>query len=210
MQTQFNLSITWLTERRAQIGFEVTVNEWSMYMNVMYRFLERQQTAMSPSVHPFVDGWSHHVTNENMHRALLFPDTPVEANKILMVEGDFTSVFNEHSGHYDVVLTYFFIDTARNLMSYFDTIKRVLKPGGKWINLGPLLYGTSPLVQLSLEDIITVTEVMGFKFLETDDICGSLTFTDRLVRNMEAVYSFDHLALTKNAYRAQFWVAEKL
>ncbi|KAG6069831.1 hypothetical protein E4U16_007330 [Claviceps sp. LM84 group G4] len=192
-------------------GFEVTINEWSMYTNAVYRFLETQSTPSSQSFHPFADGWSHHATEENMQRALHFPDVSINERDVLMVEGDFTTVFRAHSGHYDVVLTYFFIDTARNLLSYFDTIKDVLKTGGLWINLGPLLYGTSPLVQLSLEDILTVAEKMGFEFLETDAQCGELTFDSKsTVRSIEASYTFDYKALTKNAYNAQFWVARKV
>ncbi|GAB0140155.1 hypothetical protein EsHS_00000791 [Epichloe bromicola] len=191
-------------------GFEVTINEWSMYMNAAYRFLEAQTKASSQSVHPFIDGWSHHATDENMRRSLLFPDVPIDERKVLMVEGDFTTEFKNYSGHYDVVLTYFFIDTARNLLSYLDTIKDVLKKGAIWINLGPLLYGTSPFVQLSLEDIITVSERMGFQFLETHEKCGVPTFDKPTVRSIEATYSFDRKALTKNAYNAQFWVARKL
>lgn len=192
-------------------GFEVTINEWSMYANAVYRFLETQSTPSSQSFHPFADGWSHHATEENMHRALHFPDVSINERDVLMVEGDFTTVFKAHSDHYDVVLTYFFIDTARNLLSYFDTIKDVLKKGGLWINLGPLLYGTSPVVQLSLEDILTVAEKMGFEFLETDAQCGEPTFDSKpTVRSIEASYTFDYKALTKNAYNAQFWVARKV
>ncbi|KAF5130351.1 Carnosine N-methyltransferase [Metarhizium anisopliae] len=195
----------------SQLGeFEVTVNEWSMYMNAVYRFIEAQNTALSQSVHPFVDGWSHHVSDDNMNRAVSFPDVPIDSSRVLMVEGDFTTEFKNQSAYYDVVLTYFFIDTARNLMSYLDTISHVLKKGGIWINLGPLLYGTSPFVQLSLEHIIAITKEMGFQFLETEDFCGEPTFSEPTVRSMEAVYSFDHMALTKNAYNAQFWAASKL
>ncbi|KAK2605858.1 hypothetical protein QQS21_003698 [Conoideocrella luteorostrata] len=191
-------------------GFEVTINEWSMFMNTAYRFLETQTRELSQSVSPFVDGWSHHATDANMQRGLRFPDVPIQSQNVLLVEGDFTTEFKNYSQHYDVVLTYFFIDTARNLMSYFDTIKYVLKRGGVWINLGPLLYGTGPFVQLSLEDIVTVSENMGFEFLETEEQCGVPTFGNPTVRSIKAAYQFDHKALTENAYSAQFWVARKL
>ncbi|KAH7161735.1 N2227-like protein-domain-containing protein [Dactylonectria macrodidyma] len=190
-------------------GFDVTVNEWSMYMNVAYRFLETHRSRHSESVYPFIDGWSHHATEADMHRKLTFPDVSINASAVVMVEGDFTTAFQHQAGHYDVVVTYFFIDTARNLMSYFDTIKKVLKPGGYWINLGPLLYGTGPFVQLSLEEIVLVTEAMGFSYLDTDKSCGDLTIPGRNVRGMEAIYGFDDRALTKNAYNAQFWVANR-
>ncbi|KAK7418442.1 hypothetical protein QQX98_003934 [Neonectria punicea] len=190
-------------------GFEVTLNEWSMYMNVAYRFLEANRARHSHFVHPFIDGWSHHAIEADMHRQLSFPDVGINASAIVMVEGDFTTAFKNQAGNYDVVVTYFFIDTARNLMSYFDTIKRVLKPGGYWVNLGPLLYGTGPFVQLSLEEIVLVTEAMGFQYLDTDDSCGDLTLPGKTVRGVEGIYGFDDRALTRNAYNAQFWVAKR-
>ncbi|KAF5010751.1 hypothetical protein FDECE_3106 [Fusarium decemcellulare] len=190
-------------------GFEVTINEWSMYMNLAYRFVEENRSRNSFSFHPFVDGWSHHATEADMTRELIFPDVGINASSVVMVEGDFTTAFNDKVGKFDVVVTYFFIDTARNLMSYLDTIKKVLKPGGHWINLGPLLYGTGPFVQLSLEEILRVAEAMGFEYLDTDESCGPLTFPERKVRSMEAVYGFDDRALSKSAYNAQFWVARR-
>lgn len=33
-------------------------------------------------------------------------------------------------------MTCFFIDTARNIVHYLETIHGLLKPGGLWINLG--------------------------------------------------------------------------
>jgi carnosine N-methyltransferase len=38
------------------------------------------------------------------------------------------------------VVTCFFIDCANNIIEFIETIFRILKPGGSWINLGPLLY----------------------------------------------------------------------
>ncbi|CAG9936748.1 unnamed protein product [Clonostachys rosea f. rosea IK726] len=194
-------------------GFEVTINEWSMYMNVAYRFLETHgHRTNSETFHPFVDLWSHHASAADMQRPVTFPDAPVNASEVLLVEGDFTTVFNTKPfRHYDVIVTYFFIDTARNLASYFDTIETLLRPGGYWINLGPLLYGTAPFVQLSLEEIIIYAEEgLGFKFLDVaGSECGELTFPDRHVRGMEAAYGFNDRALTKNAYKAQFWVAQR-
>jgi carnosine N-methyltransferase len=143
-----------------------------------------------------------------MVRPLSFPDVSLNSTSVVLIEGDFTTAFPT-AGEYDVVVTYFFIDTARNLMSYLDTIKKVLKPGGHWINLGPLLYGTGPFVQLSLEEILVVSEALGFEFLETDESCGEKTFEGRTVRGMEAAYGFDDRALTKSAYNAQFWVARR-
>lgn len=195
-------------------GFEVTINEWSMTMNLAYRFLETHaHTINNAYVHPFIDGWSHHTTTADQQRKLTFPDVPLDASQVLMVEGDFTSVFNNlaPSERYPVIVTYFFIDTARNLANYFDTIQTLLQPGGYWINLGPLLYGSAPMMMLSLEEIVTVVEEgLGFEFLDVaGEECGEITLEGKLVRGMEAAYGFNDRALTKNAYQAQFWVAQK-
>lgn len=114
------------------IGFEVTANEWSMYMNLAYRFVMSRREAGSTALYPFIDWWSHQATTEKLHRQVVFPDVPVDPSDVLLVEGDFTTAFNEQgasTGGYDAVVTLFFIDTARSLLSYLETIHRVLKPG---------------------------------------------------------------------------------
>jgi hypothetical protein len=160
-------------------------------------------------MHPFIDGMSHHATTNDMLRKISVPSSPPNSS-VLLVEGDFNTAFKNQGGHYDVIITHFFIDTARNLMSYFDTIHFLLRPGGKWLNFGPLLYGTGPYVQLSLDEIIAVVEEMGFTFEDIGDVCGGLTFEDRKVRSKEAEYGFNGKALTKNAYAAQVWVAAQI
>ncbi|KAK1958603.1 N2227-domain-containing protein [Colletotrichum sublineola] len=190
-------------------GFDVTVNEWSMFMNLAYRFLEAHPRPRSKALHPFVDSWSHHATTADMFRGVSFPDQRVNASSILLVEGDFTTAFKAEKGQYDVVVTHFFIDTARNIMSYFDAIYASLKPGGYWVNFGPLLWGTGPFVQLSLDEIVAVTKSMGFEYVDTSEQCGNVTLQGEKIRGKDAVYGFNEKALTKNAYSAQVWVAKK-
>ncbi|CAG8698584.1 30751_t:CDS:10 [Gigaspora margarita] len=69
-----------------------------------------------------------------------------------MVAGDFVEVYGDEQ--YNV--TCFFIDTAKNILEYIEIFHRILRPGGLWINLGPLLYHyeNSPdemSIELSLE-----------------------------------------------------------
>ncbi|KAI8931810.1 hypothetical protein NX059_011447 [Plenodomus lindquistii] len=189
-------------------GFEVTINEWSMFMNVGYRFIESQQAVNAFAFHPFVDGMSHHATTDDMLRRITAPNTTPN-REVLLVEGDFNTVLNHMKGQFDVIVTHYFIDTARNLMAYFDTIHRLLQPGGRWINFGPLLYGTAPFVQLSLDEIILIVEDMGLVFEDLSDKCGDLTFEDRKVRSKQSEYGFNHKALTRHAYLAQAWMVRK-
>lgn len=199
----------------ANLGdFQVTLNEWSMYMNVGYRFIESLTAELPVSFQPFIDGLSHHKSTEDILRRVTVPDV-APSPSVLLVEGDFNNAFNGKDGEFDVIMTHFFIDTARNLMSYFDTIQRLLRPRGQWINLGPLLYGTGPFVQLSLDEIVAVVEEMGFVFEDIGEECGALTFGGEAggegkVRWTEAEYGFNGRALTRNAYKAQVWVVRRL
>ncbi|KAJ4300723.1 hypothetical protein N0V90_002811 [Kalmusia sp. IMI 367209] len=190
-------------------GFEVTLNEYSVYMNIAYRFLESLDVEHSAGLHPFIDTWSHHATTSDMQRRISFPDHPLASRSVILVEGDFTTVFKGQEETFDYIITLFFIDTARNLLAYFDTIHKLLKPGGIWINFGPLLYGSGPFVQLSLDEIVYVVEDWGFEFLDGDGSCGSVTLLDKKVRGKTAAYAFNAKALSINAYKAQSWVLRK-
>jgi carnosine N-methyltransferase len=68
-----------------------------------------------------------------------------------MVAGEFIEVYSKQPGKdniyililldsWDCVVTCFFIDTAHNVIEYIECIHKILKKGGVWINLGPLLY----------------------------------------------------------------------
>lgn len=67
-----------------------------------------------------------------------------------MAIGDFTKIGSSDSDisnllvkiedKWDSVVTCFFIDTGHNVASCIDIIHKILKPGGVWINFGPLYY----------------------------------------------------------------------
>ncbi|THV06270.1 N2227-domain-containing protein [Dendrothele bispora CBS 962.96] len=76
------------------------------------------------------------------------------------------------TGGYDILLTLFFIDTSPNILSTLSHIHHLLRPGGIWINLGPLLYTSSALgsypgsgggsrLELSLDGIVRVGRGLG-------------------------------------------------
>lgn len=76
------------------------------------------------------------------------PLAPKAGEGFRMMAGDFLDVMGPHTADtYDAVVTCFFIDTAHNVLDYLRRISLVLKPGGKWINLGPLLYHFADLVR---------------------------------------------------------------
>ncbi|KAH9308465.1 hypothetical protein KI387_036376, partial [Taxus chinensis] len=72
---------------------------------------------------------------------------------------------------WDAVATCFFIDTAHNVVEYIEIISNILKDGGVWINLGPLLYHFADIhapedemsIELSLEDVKRIAFHYGFE-----------------------------------------------
>ena len=103
---------------------------------------------------PFALHGSNHLSRADQFRTFAVPDihpetalagsrAPVPAHtRMSMSTGDFCVLYGarEHAGAFDALATVFFIDTAPNLIRYVDAVRNCLKPGGVWINLGPLLW----------------------------------------------------------------------
>ena len=51
----------------------------------------------------------------------------------------------EYISSQDCVVTCFFLDCAHNIIQFAQTIHRILKQGGTWLNIGPLLYHFSDM-----------------------------------------------------------------
>jgi SAM-dependent methyltransferase len=190
-------------------GFEVTTNEISAYMNIVYRYAETLHRANAEKFRPYIDWWSYQPSMAELEQEIRFPDVAVNASNVLLVEGDFMSVFENSTGTYDAVVTLFFIDTAQNMMDYLDTIQQVLRPGGIWINLGTFLYGASPFLHFSIEDFINVIKRRNFNFLDIDERWGDLSVPGEKVRTREVSYLFNERAHRKKLYEAQFWIVQK-
>lgn len=108
--------------------------------------------------------------------------------------------FREQNHHaFNVVVTCFFLDTATNVIDYLRTIRHCLKPGGKWINFGPLLWHWEDDPKyLGLEmlrnDLVELCELMGFRFDEEES-------------GIETTYAGDSKSLGQFVYKCEFWVA---
>lgn len=77
-------------------------------------------------------------------------------------------MFNSYTDEWDAICTCFFIDTAHNIIEYIETIYHILKPGGIWINLGPLLYHYydmpgEPSLELTLDQVLRIVKAVGFQ-----------------------------------------------
>lgn len=189
----------------ASLGYICQGNEWSLFMLFSSNFvLNRCEQLNSLTLYPWVHQFSNNKKSSDQTRPIRFPDVnpqslPLTAD-FSMVAGDFVEVYNE-TDSWDCVATCFFIDTAHNVIEYVETIWKILKPGGVWINLGPLLYHFENManelsVELSYEDIRTAMVKFGFH-IEVEK------------QSMQTTYTENDRSMLRYVYDCVFFVARK-
>ncbi|CAO3597148.1 unnamed protein product [Absidia cylindrospora] len=192
----------------ASHGFSCQGNEFTFYMLLASNFiLNKLDTEEQYELYPFVHSFSNLPSAASQLQPIRIPDVvpgnlPSTAD-FSMVAGDFLEVYGEHGenqGAWDVVVTCFFIDTARNILKYLEVIHRILKQGGTWINIGPLLYhfedtpGESS-VELSLDQIKRVAQDMGFEIKKESMV--------------DTTYTANPDSMLTYLYHSAFWTAIK-
>lgn len=199
-------------------GFQTTANELSFFMNLAFRVLlseEATQVSNQHTVQPYASWFSLQRTNEALFRSVSFPDVVPRLNeKLKLEERDFLSLLpppplrkDNHSPHgYDYIVTLFFIDTSLNVIETIEHLYELLRPGGLWINLGPLLWtgGQTASVELNLEEVLRLVEMVGFE-LNKEAPAQSV----RARKSIECEYTADRTAMMAWIYTAEFWVAAK-
>lgn len=120
-----------------------------------------------------------------------------------MIAGDFVQVYGDSSQEesWDCVASCFFIDCANNIVEFLEIIYRILRPGGIFINYGPLLYHFSDVpnefsIEPSYEDIREIIEKLGFKFVKEST-------------KVKSKYSQNPLSMSKLEYESIFFVVQK-
>eukprot|EP00475_Leptophrys_vorax_P003943 TRINITY_DN12300_c0_g2_i1.p1 TRINITY_DN12300_c0_g2~~TRINITY_DN12300_c0_g2_i1.p1 ORF type:complete len:369 (-),score=59.17 TRINITY_DN12300_c0_g2_i1:49-1155(-) len=152
--------LSWEIARR---GFESQGNEFSYFMLITSNFiLNGMDPSQKYTICPFVHQSNNLVLGSDQLREVEIPDIHPsdlpENSNFSMTAGEFMEVYHEDDGQWDVIVTAFFLDTAKNVLQYMETFSRLLKPGGLWINLGPLLYHYSDSagevsIELSYDEI---------------------------------------------------------
>lgn len=222
-------------------GYTVEGNELSQHQLLASNWiLNRQPLAEKHELYPWALSFSNHVSRANQMQKVMIPDvapgpmlTQASENiksevhpyeRMSMTAGDFCALYKgtEYAEKFDAVLTCFFIDTAPNVISYVDTVRHCLRPGGVWINLGPLLWhfeGNRSVsreddrvkehegellgiaepgsVELTDEEVISLLQVRGFEVVDHDN------------KSHQVGYIQPPKSMLQNLYRPSFWVAER-
>ncbi|KAJ6741574.1 CARNOSINE N-METHYLTRANSFERASE [Salix viminalis] len=192
------------------LGFVSQGNEFSYYMMICSSFILNQtETAGEWTIYPWIHSNCNSLSDSDQLRPVSIPDIhPASAGiteGFSMCGGDFVEVYSDpsHVGVWDAVVTCFFIDTAHNIIEYIEIISRILKDGGVWINLGPLLYHFADMygqedemsIELSLEDVKRVVLNYGFEVEKESTI--------------ETTYTTNPRSMMQNRYFAAFWTMRK-
>lgn len=226
-------------------GYTVEGNEISYHQLLASNYvLNCIQQAGKHTLYPWALNFSNHITRSAQLQSVAIPDinpvTTLEqaqaeiasgvhySHRMSMTAGDFSTVYRrrEYSEFFDAVATCFFIDTAPNLIGYIETIRTCLKPGGIWINLGPLLWhfesaptpathekqdgmashdhskgdngiGEPGSFELSHDEVVALVQQYGFEMIEQKPASPT-------------GYIQNPASMLQNVYRPMFWVAKKL
>jgi carnosine N-methyltransferase len=220
-------------------GFSVEGNEIS-YHELMASSLVLNHTkeANQFTIAPFALSCSNHISRTDQFQTFQIPDvhpssalgaanesmTPAH-ERMSMATGDFCVLYSQEdfTNVFDAVTTVFFIDTAPNVIRYIEAVRHCLKPGGLWINLGPLLWhhvsrkeddenqekdgrraevsnagiGDPGSVELTNEEVIALVEHLGFAIEKQE------------FDTFETGYMSNPKSMLQSTYRPAFWVARK-
>uniref|UniRef100_A0A1B6CSN0 carnosine N-methyltransferase n=1 Tax=Clastoptera arizonana TaxID=38151 RepID=A0A1B6CSN0_9HEMI len=155
-------------------GYSCEGNEFSLFMLFTSNFvLNKCRGTNIHHIYPWIHQFDNNLTSNDQMTKVSFPDvSPLDAGttraRFTMIAGDFLEIYTE-GNQWDCVATCFFIDCAANIVTFVESIYNILKPGGIWINLGPLLYhfnnNTQPeSIEISYEDLKEVIISLGFHF----------------------------------------------
>lgn len=225
-------------------GYEVEGNELSYHQLFASSFiLNHTNRAEQYPLYPFLSNFSNNLTRSHQLRRVMVPDecpsiTDVSRTSITghegsmaITAGDFCVSYGsvDNADAFDAVASVFFIDTAPNLIRYVETVRHCLKPGGYWINIGPLLWhfetrtaseedaGTSAhnshTHSLIAEDR-GIGEPGSFELSEDEVIRlvadHGFEFVKHETGMIETGYIQDPSSMLQHMYKPVHWVARKL
>lgn len=168
-------------------------------------------TANAPSsIYPYVHSCSNFLSTEAQLRPvdLTFAARP-ENLHLSLADFRYFSIPKQSSFKNVVVVSVFFLDTAENLIDYFDAIQLLTHPlgsvqNGYWINVGPLKYGSAAQAELNATEIAHVRRFFSWKDL---DVTNSIEEPSKFPNNGLVGYITDLQSLWQGFYGLSMWTS---
>ena len=193
----------------AKLGFKSQGNEFSYYMLLCSNFIFNNTTKKDEFVlQPFIHSFSNIFNEETPFKKILIPDenlgeelSKTDTGEMSMVAGEFCHVYKDKINFFDGIVTCYFIDTANNIIEYIETIHNIVKIGGLWVNIGPLLYHYTEneneiSIELSWEEVKHIIIGYGFEF--------------KKIETVKTTYSTNKDSMTQRIYNCIFFSAVKI
>lgn len=141
-----------------------------------------------------------------------------------MAAGDFAAIYNHdrEAEQWDCVASCFFLDACPNIVELLQVIYKMLKPGGLFVNLGPLLYHWSgPPMRpddKSLQEYRQRYQHLDDRYFTSIDLCygdvkeilnniGFEILEEEI--GVECYYTTDQRSMMKTKYQCVSFVAKK-
>lgn len=186
-------------------GVSAQGNEFSAFMLIVGNCLLNHSSEVDQwELFPYATQVSNVVAYADAVRAVCVPDVVPAAElgalaalgddgpAFEMCAGEFVEVYRTQPCSFDAVTTSFFIDTAHDVVEYIRLIFSVLKPGGIWANIGPLLWHYEEIssersVEVPWEAVKDAILGVGFEMLE-EDFPRRCQYTDNRLAMMHTTY----------------------
>lgn len=143
-------------------------------------------------IRPFVQQYSCQTVFDNQLRSLSADLSKVgHRSNLDPLWGDFTR-YSPISKDYDkiIICSAYFIDTAENMFEYLSSIEALKKYCKElhWVNVGPLKYGTKPLVQFTGDELSRLRKIRGWKDLVEEYEVDSSKGLNGYLTDYESMY----------------------
>ena len=151
-----------------------------IFSDYIFNYAKKDEFSLYAYIDSFCNCWSE----ESVFKKYSFPDINIDLKnnsndknqnigKLKLFIGDFVKLYNNKKECFDCIITSYFIDTAQNIIQYVEIIYNLLKKGGIWINLGPLLYRWSKFyecisIELPYDKLKEVICNYGFEYINEE------------------------------------------
>lgn len=194
-------------------NYDTYAVEFSGLMHACNLHVYADSNPPSCAIHPYVHTCSNFLSGEDQVRPVQVEPRARPQNLHLQL-GDFRAFTLPAQYKNVVVVSVFFVDTAENVLEYFDTIDRLtLGPGirnGYWINVGPLKYGTAAQAELSAAEMARVRKALGWKDLHVWNTIDNNQLQNEyssLVPNGFLGYMTDVRSMWQGYYGLSMWTS---
>lgn len=165
----------------------------------------------SQKYYPFIHSCSNHMDEASQLRSYnVYPKVKKPSNLHLHCD-DFLNfeIPNLNSYANVVVISVFFMDTASNMLKYFDRIKYLTESDkirkGFWVNVGPLKYGSAPRAEFNYDEINEIRLILGWKHMNKIETSRSQKLEDKFVG-----YMTDRQSLWQAFYSVCMWTSARI